>query len=191
MASYSSFRQWTRYILDRCRLIATAMLVLAVTSIICMGGLTGVLTLGATVLAGLIWMRRLEHASRRATYVCAIDDDEDSDEWDEDASRSRRHEVARRIRHADFDDEDFQDARRSFRSHQTIDTESYLHEVQSGFPSQDDFCNDYSHGFDVNPATGFPMISGNASGVDVAGNPYGFSNDHFGSAMSSSSHEWP
>jgi len=186
-----SFRQWTGYIIDRCRLIATAMLVLAVTSIICMGGLTGVLTLGATVLAGLIWIRRLEHAPRPATYVCVIDDDEDSDEWDADLSRSHQQEVARWIRHADFDDEDFQDAHRSSRSHQTDDTESDPHDVHSGFPSHDDFCDDYSHGFDVNPASGFPMISGNASGVDVAGNFYGFSNDHFGSAMSSSSHGWP
>ncbi len=34
--------------------------------------------------------------------------------------------------------------------------------------------------FCTNPATGLPMISGYEVGVDVAGNPYGFSNDdHF------------
>ena len=186
-----SFRKWIRFLFDRCRLIATAILVLAVASIICMGGLPGILTLGATALAGLNWMRRLPHAPRRATYVCVNDDEEDCDEWDADLFRSQRQEIAHGIRHPDFDDEDIQHARRSFRSRQTTDTESYPHEAQSGFSSQDDFCNDYSHGFDVNPATGFPMISGNASGVDVAGNPYGFSNDHFGSATSSSSHEWP
>lgn len=34
-------------------------------------------------------------------------------------------------------------------------------------------------GSTINPATGLPMVSGDASGVDVAGNPYGFDHDDY------------
>jgi hypothetical protein len=64
--------------------------------------------------------------------------------------------------------------------------------MHPAFPSDGGFCDDCSNSYQVNPASGLPMISGNTSGVDVAGNPFGFSNDHFGSAtdsaMSSSPH---
>lgn len=61
---------------------------------------------------------------------------------------------------------------------ESFNTNSNFHDSNMGIIETE--YNDYnSHEFknQINPATGLPMISGDTSGVDVAGNPYGFNDE--------------
>jgi hypothetical protein len=184
MGSHWSFGRRNRYFIDRCRLFATAAMAVGVPALIYAGGLIGILAFGTTALAALIWTRRVAHAPLRQTFVRAFHED-DTEETDEDCFWSDHLEVVHGTWRPDFDDEDPPDADESFDSN-----ESTWAATHPAFLSDDGSGDNWSHDSYVNPASGLPMISGNPAGVDVAGNPFGFSSDDFGSgshsAMSSS-----
>jgi hypothetical protein len=110
MGSHWSFGRRNRYFIDRCRLIATAVMAEGVPALICAGGLIGILAFGTTALAALIWTRRVAPAPHRRIIVRTVHDDDD-DEADEDFFYSRHLEVVHRNWSPAFDDEEPQNLR--------------------------------------------------------------------------------
>lgn len=180
MSNRSSLRQWSRFLVDRCRLIATATLVVAVPTLIYAAGTIGFLLLGIVFLASLFWTPRIARGRRRSPFLRVIRD-EDPDVSPDTFFRSLGLDVTCRAWLPGVAFDPFEHHTQPRKSDWMDETECHPLGGDPGFPSFPD------QSFTVNPASGLPMISGDTSGVDVAGNPFGFSYDHFGSESHSAS----
>lgn len=172
-----------QFLADRCRLFATAVLLLGVPALIFTGGMVGGATLGITILA-LAWASRNPPALRRMCRVLAMPSGDDFAGWDTFHYRAAGDEFVH-----DVHDFDFEDTTRNGSG----TSDSWDADSDRGFKAHDPFGADHGLGFQVNPATGYPMISGDTAGVDVAGNPFGLdlSSDHFVATGSSPIDGWP
>lgn len=179
-----SSRRRIQLLVDRCRLLATAALVFGVPALICLGGIAGVVTFAITVVA-LALISRYPHALHALgmTGVGVIQCEDDNDRWD---ARSPSSPTEYTQSFHDPGDDDAESPGPGAR-----DFGSALVRPRHSFPTPDPAVGAQGFGFEVNPATGFPMISGDTSGVDVAGNPFGFSSDTVGATGISPLGDWP